>query len=170
MQIIAINIPAVSVSLSRGFTRLRCVNMAERIEVLLGVETIGDLRNTVLNGSPNFSHGFDAAFAQLLWPLVTTDVSVLESVSHCWKKCFCWVTGPPLAGRDCESAHCYDRSINPVDAINNAVSSGVPTTLSRLGDRWLGTGRPLSYVDVESTFMGPTCRIVKTHSSLCRVG
>jgi len=54
-------------SLSRGFT----ANTAERIEVLLGVETFGDPRHIVLDGSPDFSHGFDAAFAKLLWPLVS---------------------------------------------------------------------------------------------------
>jgi len=58
----------VSVSLSRGFTWLRCAKMAERIDVLLGVETLVDLRNIVLDESPdfNFSFGFDAAFAKLL--------------------------------------------------------------------------------------------------------
>jgi len=42
----------LSVCLSRSghFTRLRCANMAKRIEVLLGVETLGDPRNIVLDG------------------------------------------------------------------------------------------------------------------------
>jgi len=42
----------------------RYANTAERIEVLLGVETIA------LDVSPNFPHGFDAIFAKLLFPLV----------------------------------------------------------------------------------------------------
>jgi len=50
----------LSVCLSRGFTRLRCANLAERIEVLLGVEILGDLKMGVTE--------FDAAFAELLWP------------------------------------------------------------------------------------------------------
>jgi len=42
-------------------TRLRCANTAERIEVLLGMESLGDQGNIVLDGS----HRFDAAFAKL---------------------------------------------------------------------------------------------------------
>jgi len=48
-----------------------CANTAERIEVLFGVETLGDPRNIVLDGSPDFYHGFDAAFTKLNWPLVS---------------------------------------------------------------------------------------------------
>jgi len=44
--------------------------MAEQIEVLLAVETVGNPRNTVLGGSPDLPHGFDAAFTNLLQPLV----------------------------------------------------------------------------------------------------
>jgi len=41
----AIDVPDVcqSVCLSRGFTRLRWANTAERIEVMLGVKNLGDL-------------------------------------------------------------------------------------------------------------------------------
>jgi len=51
------------VCLSCGFTRLRCAKTVERIKVLLGLETYTDSRSIVLDGHPNFSHGFDAAFA-----------------------------------------------------------------------------------------------------------
>jgi len=47
-------IPGISV------TRLRCANTAERIEVLLEVETLENPR----------TQGFDAAYAKLLWSLV----------------------------------------------------------------------------------------------------
>jgi len=50
--------------------QLRCGNTAERIEVLLRVETLGDLRNILLDGGPDFPHSFDAASIKLLWPLV----------------------------------------------------------------------------------------------------
>jgi len=50
--------------------RLRCVNTAKWIEILLGVETLDVRRNTVLDGSRDFPHGFNAAFAKLLWLLV----------------------------------------------------------------------------------------------------
>jgi len=44
---------------------LCCANVAEQIEVLLGVETLDDSRNI----SPYLPNGFDAAFAKLLWSL-----------------------------------------------------------------------------------------------------
>jgi len=67
---IAIDDPGrLSVCLLCGFTRLRCANTAERIGVLLGVETLGDPRNTVYDESPDFLYVFEAAFAKLLWPL-----------------------------------------------------------------------------------------------------
>jgi len=65
-----------------------CAKAAERIEVLFGVETLRDLRHTVLNGGSDLlmarvnSGGnfpiveigillaFDVAFAKILWPLV----------------------------------------------------------------------------------------------------
>jgi len=50
---------------------LPCANPAERIEVLLWVETLRDPRNIVLDGNPNFPHRFDAA---LLWPVVLTTI------------------------------------------------------------------------------------------------
>jgi len=42
---------------------------AERIEVLLTVDTLGDLRHIVLDGGPDLSTvlAFDAAIAKLLW-------------------------------------------------------------------------------------------------------
>jgi len=55
-----------SVCLSRGFTRLRCAKTAKRVEVLLWVETLGNAGNITLDDSPDFSHGFDAAFAKSL--------------------------------------------------------------------------------------------------------
>jgi len=46
VRTIAIDGPGrLSVYLPGGFTRLRCANMAERIEVLLGVETLAEPRN-----------------------------------------------------------------------------------------------------------------------------
>jgi len=41
--------------------------MAERIEVLLRVDTLVDPRNIVLDRSPDFPHEFDVVFAKLLW-------------------------------------------------------------------------------------------------------
>jgi len=41
----------IPTSVSMYVTRLRCSNMAQRIEVLLGIETLGDPRNIVLDGS-----------------------------------------------------------------------------------------------------------------------
>jgi len=41
----------LSVCLFRGFMWPRCANIAERIDVLLGVETFGDPGNIVLNRS-----------------------------------------------------------------------------------------------------------------------
>jgi len=51
----------VNVSLSA--MQLRCANMAERIEVLLGLETLGDPRNIVLDTSLDFPH---VGFTKLL--------------------------------------------------------------------------------------------------------
>jgi len=48
----------------KSVTWLRYANPAKRMDVLLGVETFGDLRNVILDGSPDFRHGFDAAFAR----------------------------------------------------------------------------------------------------------
>jgi len=52
---------------------------AERIEILHWVETLGDPRNIVLDGGPDFYRGFDAAFAKLLWPPVII-TELIESV------------------------------------------------------------------------------------------
>jgi len=63
-----------SVSLSRGSTRLHCAKTAEQIKILFGRNTLGGARNTVLDGGPDPPQrgggGFDAVFAQLLWPFV----------------------------------------------------------------------------------------------------
>jgi len=46
----------------------------ERIEILPGMETLGDLRNIVIDESPDFSQEFDAAFAKLLWLFVVLTI------------------------------------------------------------------------------------------------
>jgi len=58
----------------------RCTKTAERINVLFGVETLGDARNIVGYGMRVLvPHGegsrFDAVFAKLLWLLISTCVS-----------------------------------------------------------------------------------------------
>jgi len=54
LRTIAIDDPGrLFVCLPRGFTRLRCANTAELIEVLPRVETLGDTRNIVLDESPD---------------------------------------------------------------------------------------------------------------------
>jgi len=57
----------LSVSLSHGVMQLCCANTAEQINVLLGVETFGNSKNT---GSFDSPCGFDVALAKLLWPFV----------------------------------------------------------------------------------------------------
>jgi len=69
MQAIAIGDPGrLLVSLSHGFMQLHCANMAERIEVLLGVETLGGPpRNIVLNGNCDPPpRRFDVVFTRLV--------------------------------------------------------------------------------------------------------
>jgi len=63
---------SVSLSLSRGSTRLHCAKTAEQIKMLFGVNTFEGPRNIVLDGGPDPPQrgGFDAAFAKILWPLV----------------------------------------------------------------------------------------------------
>jgi len=56
--------------LSVCITWLCCANTAERIEVLLGVETL-DPRNIVSAGSPDFCHRFNVAFDRILCPVVS---------------------------------------------------------------------------------------------------
>jgi len=58
--------------------QLHCANMAERIEVLFGVETYGDPKN--IRWGCDFLHGFEAAFAKLLWHLLELVHS--GSISH----------------------------------------------------------------------------------------
>jgi len=56
MQTIVVSVPAhLSVRLSLCVMRFRCANTAGRIDVQLGVEALGDLRNIVLDGSPDLS-------------------------------------------------------------------------------------------------------------------
>jgi len=57
----------VRLSLCLPVTRLRHAKTAERIEVLFGVKIRRNPRRIVLDWNP---HG-DAAFAKLLWPLVS---------------------------------------------------------------------------------------------------
>jgi len=45
--------------------RLRCANMAERIEILPGVETHGHLRNIVLDGGPDFCPRIRCGYRQI---------------------------------------------------------------------------------------------------------
>jgi len=56
-------------SVTRLHTTTLC-KQAKWIEVLRGVEALGDPRNIVLDGSLDFLHRFDAAFTKLIWPLV----------------------------------------------------------------------------------------------------
>jgi len=44
--------------------------MAKWTDVMIGMETLGNKGNIVLDESPDFPHGFDTAFAKLLWPMV----------------------------------------------------------------------------------------------------
>jgi len=55
-------------SVCQTVTRPERANLARRSEVLLGVQTLGDTRNIVSHACSHFCHGFDAAFAKLLWP------------------------------------------------------------------------------------------------------
>jgi len=66
MWTIAVDDPGVCMYVRR----LRCANVANRIEVLLGVETFEDPRNISLDGGSRFPHGYVAAFGKLLWQLV----------------------------------------------------------------------------------------------------
>jgi len=59
-------------------------NTAERIEVLLGVET-GNPRNVVLDVSLDFFHGFVSAFTKLLWWLdLAVRLSTLTALNPFW--------------------------------------------------------------------------------------
>jgi len=58
-----------------------CAKTAERIDVLFELETPVDTKNTVhvLDGGPiptSRGRGFDAGFAKLLWPLVTSAATI----------------------------------------------------------------------------------------------
>jgi len=69
-----IDIPDVCqfVYLSRVFTQLCRASMAQQIEVLLGVATLGDLRNIALDGSSRFFI-HNAAFEYFLFIIVVKD-------------------------------------------------------------------------------------------------
>jgi len=68
---------SVILSVCKSITCTRCAKLAERIEVVFGVETLGDTRNIV-----HGSLGFDAAFAKLLWLLVANDDKC--AFTQCW--------------------------------------------------------------------------------------
>jgi len=59
-----------SVSLSRGFTQLRCTNTNEQTEVLLGMATLGDQGNIVLDTNADFPTDSMRPSTTLLWPFV----------------------------------------------------------------------------------------------------
>jgi len=63
LRTIAIVVPGVCQSVhyaaSRDFTELNRLRSCG-----VGLETLGDPRNIVLDGDPDFLHGFDAAFAK----------------------------------------------------------------------------------------------------------
>jgi len=58
-----------------------CRKLAEWIDVLFGVQTLGDPRSIVLNGglSPLMARRrvFDAVFAELLWPFISVFIDFL---------------------------------------------------------------------------------------------
>jgi len=112
MRTIAINVPGVCQSV----TRLRCavrLKAAERIEVLLGLETLGDLRNIVLDGGSDFPHRFDATFTKLLWPLVSPALEI--NATTC--------TGKSLL-RVCRFINARRRIVQPmIDQSNRAGST-----------------------------------------------
>jgi len=60
--------------------QLSGAKMAQQIEVLLPVEIPGEQKNTVLDGSLNIPHRFNAAFAKSFWPLVRD----LGACVSCW--------------------------------------------------------------------------------------
>jgi len=76
MQTIVTDVSGVclSVCLSCGSAWLHCAKMAEQIKILFGLNTLGDLRNIVLDSGPDPLTArvgvFNAAFIKLLWPLV----------------------------------------------------------------------------------------------------
>jgi len=66
VQTTAIDDPrCLSVCLLRSIMWLYCSNTAEQIEVLYGLETLGDPSIIVLHGRLIFPHRFNAAFATL---------------------------------------------------------------------------------------------------------
>jgi len=79
------------VSVILSVMRHHCVNTAEQLEVLLVMETVGDSRNIVLDESPDFPHGFDAAFAKLLWHLFFLQHCIVTvCLLHCRKVVGLW--------------------------------------------------------------------------------
>jgi len=57
-------------SVSLSVTWFSHVNMAEWIKVLLGVATLGDPGNIVLDVRPHFLQRFNVTFTRLLWQVV----------------------------------------------------------------------------------------------------
>jgi len=85
MQTIVTDVRGVcpSVCLSRDSTRLHSRKTAKRIKMLFGVNTLGGPGNSMLNGGPDPPQrggGFDAAFAKLLWLLVSVKVRLLHGI------------------------------------------------------------------------------------------
>jgi len=75
MRILQFMIPRICQSVCHAHSRSFAA--AIRIEVLLRVETLGDTRNIVLDESPDFPHGFGAAFAKLLCHLLDIWATVI---------------------------------------------------------------------------------------------
>jgi len=65
---------SLSVCLSHGLHWLYCTETAERIQILFGVNSLGGLRNTVLDGNP--------------YPLQRGERQLGENMAHC---------GPPTS-------------------------------------------------------------------------
>jgi len=67
----------------QSVTQARCEKAAERINVLFGVETPGDLRNILLDEGPHSprAKGSMRPVANLLWPLVSF---YIHSQYICW--------------------------------------------------------------------------------------
>jgi len=83
LRTIAIDDPRRLSVTRHTYVRIHRANTAERIGVLLVVETLGDTGN-VKPGS-RFSSGFDAAFAKILWQLTIEDhVAWCVCLQHAW--------------------------------------------------------------------------------------
>jgi len=67
-------------SVGLSATRFCRANKAERIEVCLGWGSKGHC----IGLGPDFPHGFDAAFAKLLWPLILYTSLFNVKLYHKW--------------------------------------------------------------------------------------